>query len=69
MAKCPFYQIHMHRPAGEPQSALEPVPWCSHTHSPVPIRAATDAAGGAPKLQCGGDLERCAIPLDLRPRS
>jgi hypothetical protein len=74
MAKCPFYQVHMHRPSGVAGSQLkpdrlDPFPWCSHAHSTVPLRVATEARTGEHKLNCGGDLARCQVAAQWRPTS
>ncbi len=72
MSKCPFYQVHMHRRSHPSASAgqtrqHEPFPWCSHEHSPVSVRIATETAGEH-KLKCGGDFAKCQVLERWRPR-
>jgi hypothetical protein len=66
VAKCPFYQVHMHR-LNTPDATYYPVAWCSHIHTPVSFLLATKAVGEDKHLNCGGDLEKCAISPALRP--
>jgi hypothetical protein len=76
MAKCPFYRAdkivveRRHRPRdGQPQSTpAVTAPWCAHLYSPVSKFVATRIVGGANKLRCGGELDRCDIPPARRPK-
>jgi len=70
MTHCRFYQIHWYRRlSGKPDSPLVQAPWCSHPHSPVSVRAATENASLSRKLKCAGDLEKCPIPFEQRPHN
>ena len=76
MARCPFFRaeiifverrrahrIHMS------QTPAVSAPWCAHLYSPVSRFLATNVVGGANKLRCGGELEKCHIPPQRRPKT
>ena len=69
MAKCAFYQVHLHPAVPKPEAAPNPAAWCSHSQSPVSIVLATQTVGEAQKLKCGGDLAKCQIAPEFRPPS
>jgi hypothetical protein len=77
MAVCPFFRVECIKierrkkpregtPA--PMTGTVPAPWCAHLYSPVSKYLATRVVGGADKLRCGGDLEKCHIPVKQRPK-
>lgn len=40
------------------------IPWCSHFHSPVTLERARSFPVVGTLLKCGGDLDKCQIPLE-----
>jgi hypothetical protein len=75
VAQCAFYRVDKifveRRRARREKDVTAPAiraPWCAHLYSPVSRFVATRVVGGANKLQCGGDLERCHIPPQRRPK-
>jgi hypothetical protein len=73
MPSCPFYKVHQHRQEIRTISGLEDVitarmPYCTHDHSPVPFRIATQTIGGHELLKCEGDLGRCQVAAEFRPK-
>lgn len=69
---CPFYRIDQslverRKSRRDGQSLSIPAPWCAHLHSPVTQYLATQVVGGN-KLPCKGELVRCAIGVELRPK-
>ena len=71
MATCPYYRsnVTLLRADNANVPASPPIFWCTHSHSPVSLLLASNAVGEAQKLKCGGDLNRCHIPLEHRPPS
>ena len=73
---CPFYRIdkviverrRIIRDGVGSQPPALPAPWCAHLYSPVSKYVATHIVGGANQLRCGGDLDKCHIPLVLAPK-
>jgi hypothetical protein len=73
---CPFYRttrvtaVERRRVPRDNGGAPPPVdaPWCAHLYTPVTRFAATAFAGGWRKLLCGGDLGRCEVIPNNRPK-
>ena len=67
--ECPYYQILTRRMRniksrsdGQPPDAvILSIPWCSHKHSPMPLRK-TGTPDATQQLQCEGNLHKCQIP-------
>jgi len=53
----PSHEVLSHHQASNIQ--IHRITWCTHKHSPVP---SAREMGGANKLKCGGDFERCQVP-------
>jgi hypothetical protein len=78
VAICPYYRVERmffverrtRRRVGPPAPGIDHrvAPWCAHLYSPVSQYLATRVVGGADKLRCAGELERCHIPLTRRPK-
>lgn len=76
MAVCPFYridriQVERRKKARDEKASVMtdvPAPWCAHLYSPVGKYVATRIVGGANKLRCGGDLDKCQIPPTHGPK-
>lgn len=72
MSDCPLFRIHRRTLRGDEITGSQQasvtvvtVPYCDHKHSPMP-RSSIGTFGASTRLQCGGDLERCQVPLDKR---
>lgn len=72
MSACQLYQVRRHTLRSREIRADRPaavsvvkIPFCTHTHSPM-SREEIMTIGAATRLQCGGDLDRCQVPLDKR---
>jgi hypothetical protein len=75
MPVCPFYRLEQtfverrkSRRSDATQTPPAHAPWCAHLYSTVGKYVATRIAGGALRLQCEGDLNRCQIPPRQRPK-
>ena len=75
MPVCPFYRLEQtfverrkSRRSGTGEPAKDRAPWCAHLYSTVGKYVATRIVGGAERLRCEGDLNRCQIPPRRRPR-
>jgi hypothetical protein len=72
MAKCPLYDVvrlkFQRNEIGSsgPREMHADVPVCDHKHSPAPRHIAPKVIGGGDLLKCGGDLDKCQVPLDVR---
>lgn len=75
MDKCPFFkQETKYLKSRELRGHMGAAPliaahysWCAHPkHSPVPEVNAKGTLGGANRLHCGGDVNRCQIAPELR---
>ena len=73
MPVCPFYRLEQtfverrkFRRSGLQETPG--APWCAHLYSTVGKYVATRIVGGAERLRCEGDLNRCQIPPRRRPR-
>jgi hypothetical protein len=77
MAICPFYREEMvarerRRTRREAESDRPPktsAAWCAHLYSPVSKYVAILVVGGATRLKCGGDLDRCQVRPMHRPKT
>ncbi len=70
MKSCPLYGVHTYRIQSNEMHAQGQttvrVPYCAHRNSPMPRHLVMKVLGAANILTCGGDLDKCQVPLEQR---
>ena len=67
MEICPFYKVEIKTLKSKQikrdrSSQILRIPWCAHEQSPIDLKDAM-IIGGAKRLKCGGDLDKCQIEV------